>query len=121
MLGGTRTNADLRILLDLSSTTDTTPDIRRRKALYFAPVLKVDWSMAHGIYPNEAGGDPSGYFDSLEGMARAHGRSPTSSWLLVTLFCDIFEMDPGVYIHLGTKMRTTGGARRPKNIALHST
>ena len=31
-------------------------------------------------------------------MVRANGRSQTASWLLVTLFCDVFGMDRSVYI-----------------------
>ena len=34
-----------------------------------------------------------GRFDSFDDMARAHGRSPTASWLLVTLFCDVFDLN----------------------------
>ena len=47
---------------------------------------------------SEAGADLAGYFDSFEGMVRANGRSQTASWLLVTLFCDVFGMDRSVYI-----------------------
>lgn len=47
---------------------------------------------------SEAGADLAGSFDSFEGMVRANGRSQTASWLLVTLFCDVFGMDRSVYI-----------------------
>ena len=52
----------------------------------------VSWSMP------EAGADLAGYFDTLEAMVRAKGMSPTASWLLFTLFCDVFGMDRSVYI-----------------------
>ncbi|CAB1097881.1 unnamed protein product [Ectocarpus sp. CCAP 1310/34] len=48
---------------------------------------------------SESGADPAGHFDSFESVVRAHGRSETASWLLVTLFCDVFGMDRSVYIY----------------------
>ncbi|CAN0212020.1 unnamed protein product, partial [Scytosiphon promiscuus] len=48
---------------------------------------------------SEAGADPAGHFDSFDSMVQAHGRSPTSSYLLVPLFCDVFGMDADVYIY----------------------
>ena len=47
---------------------------------------------------SEAGADLVGPFDTFEAMVRANGRSPTFSWLLVTLFCDVFGMNRSVYI-----------------------
>lgn len=47
----------------------------------------------------ESGANPVGHFDSFEAMVRAHGRSSTSSYLLVTLFCDVVGMDAGDYIY----------------------
>ena len=66
-----------------------------REQVSFASVLERNffcWSMS------EAGADLAGSFDSFEGMVRANGRSQTASWLLVTLFCDVFGMDRSVYI-----------------------
>lgn len=42
---------------------------------------------------SESAANPVGHFDSFE----AHRQSPTSSYLLVTLFCDVFGMDAGDY------------------------
>ena len=47
---------------------------------------------------SEVGADLAGYFDTFEAMVRANGMIPTASWLLVTLFCDVFGMDRSVYI-----------------------
>ncbi len=68
-----------------------------REQVSFASLLSnafEAWSLS------EAGGDPwARNFDSYEDMARAHGRSPTSSWLLVSLFCDVFGLDKDIYIN----------------------
>ena len=47
---------------------------------------------------SEAGSDQAGSFDSFDAMVRANGRSPTASWLLVTLFCDVFGMEERAYM-----------------------
>ena len=47
---------------------------------------------------SEAGGDSAGRFDTFEDMVRPNGRSRTVSWLLVSLLCDVFDMERDVYM-----------------------
>ena len=76
----------------------------------------VCWSMS------EAGADLMGSFDTFEAMVRVNGRTPTASWLLVTLFCDVFGMDRSVYIGFPRDaLRETGGTGWSSGTAQHST
>ena len=68
----------------------------RREQVSFASVLFR--SKLRLLALSEAGADLVGSLDSFEAMVRANGRSQTVSWLLVTLFCDVFGMDRSVYI-----------------------
>ena len=46
----------------------------------------------------EIRGRTVGSYNSFEEMVRAHGRSPTSSYLLVPIFCDALGLDPPAYV-----------------------
>jgi len=46
----------------------------------------------------ERRGTTVGSYNSFEDMVRAHGRSQTSSYLLVPIFCSAFGLDPPTYI-----------------------
>ena len=48
------------------------------------------------------------------GMLRAHGRTPTSSFLLCSLFCDVLDLPQGAYLdfHRPGEWETAAGRYR---------